>query len=45
MIEVMLIKPLGYLLLVVLPAKLLLAFVPPSWRRVLEYEIWADPDQ
>lgn len=45
MIEAMLIKPLGTMLLIMLPAKIILHFSPPWLRTILEFEIWADPDR
>lgn len=43
--EVLLIKPLGHLLVVGLPAFLLLKLFPESIQAILTTELWADPDQ
>ena len=43
MMEMLLIKPLGYLILVGLPCWLLLQLVPKSVARVLTTKLWDDP--
>lgn len=45
MIEALLIKPIGFFLVVSLPGILILNASPPWLRRILETEIWADPDR
>ena len=42
--EVMLIKPLGYAIIVLLPAWLVLQLVPEWLARILRTKIWDDPD-
>lgn len=45
MIELLLIKPVGYLVLIGLPAWLILQIVPEPISRVLKTKLWDDPDQ
>lgn len=42
--EMLLLKSLGYLILIQLPAWLILQLLPGKISRFLKTEIWADPD-
>lgn len=41
--EFLILKPLGYLLVIALPAKIILAMCSPRVRRVLSTKLWDDP--
>lgn len=45
MIEAMLIKPLGYAIVVGVPAWIVLQIAPEPVARILKTKIWDDPDQ
>lgn len=43
--EMLLIKALGYLVIVQIPAWLILQLLPESWQRIALTRIWDDPAQ